>query len=52
MKRGALAIKPPDRRESFSKIPKGRRPEEILLNDPSRAGGLIANTSKFDGITL
>ena len=28
---------------SFSKIPKGRTPEVILLNDLNRAGRLIAN---------
>ena len=29
------------------KFPEGRRPKEILLNDPHRAGGLIANTPHF-----
>ena len=52
MKWGALTIKPPARWGLFSKIPEGRRPEEILLIDPNRVGGLIANTLKFHGITL
>ena len=52
MKWGVLAIKPPPWLGSFSKIPKGWRPEEILLHDPNWAGGLTANALKFHGITL
>ena len=43
IKWGELAIKRPARWGSFSKIPLGRRPEGILLNDPNQAGRLIAN---------
>ena len=32
---------------SFSKIPEARRPEEISLNNPHRAGDLPANTPHF-----
>ena len=52
MKWGVLATKFPARWGSFSKIPEGRRPKEILLNDPNRVGVLIANAPKFHGITL
>ena len=52
MKWGVLAVKPPARWESFSKVPESRRPEEILLNDPNLAVGLTANAPKFHGIIL